>query len=64
MTGFRPRQYAEKWSVDVETVLRWIKAGDLLAVDVSAGTRKKPRWHITDDAAHEFEQSRISRKRA
>lgn len=59
--NFTPRQYADKWRVDPETVLRWIKRGELVAVDVSAGNRKKPRWRISQEAAAAFEARRSSR---
>ena len=48
-----------RYSVTVHTVLQWIRAGELKAVNV--GRRpgaKKPRWRITQAALDAFEQLR------
>lgn len=47
---------AERYGVSQQTVLGWIRAAELRAINVgrtlSAG---KPRWRITEDALVEFE---------
>jgi excisionase family DNA binding protein len=53
------RQVAEHHAVSDRTVLAWIRAGELRAVNV---TRRpgagKPRWRITQEALAAFEQRR------
>jgi excisionase family DNA binding protein len=63
------RDVCERYSVSEHTVLGWIRAGELRAVNV--GRRpgaKKPRWRVTQSALEAFEQLRTptpppSRKR-
>lgn len=50
---------AKRYTVSVETVLKWIKAGELKAVNVSRSARSgKPRYRVSDAALAEFEQAR------
>jgi excisionase family DNA binding protein len=53
------RDVRERHGVSEGTVLSWIRAGELRAVNV--GRRpgaKKPRWRITPEALEAFEQLR------
>lgn len=52
---------AVRYAVTEQTVLTWIHAGELRAVNV--GRRpgaKKPRWRVTDDALRAFESARAA----
>lgn len=52
---------ARRYAVGQKTVLEWIRAGDLLAVDVSRSTRaKKKRLRITAAALEAFEAARTT----
>ncbi len=57
-------QIAERFAVDRDVVVAWIKTGQLAAVDVSRAKRTLPRWRITPEALREFELSRSSVKPA
>jgi excisionase family DNA binding protein len=48
-----PGDVAEDIGVDLRQVLRWIKAGELRAVNVVGRVGKRPRWRI---AATDLEQ--------
>jgi excisionase family DNA binding protein len=59
MTSLTVKQLSERFSVSQHTVLGWIAAGELRAVNV--GTRpgtKRPRWRITEQAVEAFETLR------
>lgn len=50
---------AARYGVASGTVLKWITAGDLAAVNVSRSARsRKPRWRITAAALAAFEARR------
>jgi len=49
---------AELYGVKVDTVLAWIHAGELAAVDVSRPGSQRPRWRISADAVEAFERRR------
>ncbi len=68
------RDIKKRYSVSEHTVLGWIRAGELKAVNVGrqAGG-KKPRWRVTQAALDAFETARtptveksprVTRKRA
>jgi len=53
------RDVCERYGVSEHTVLSWIRAGELRAVNVGRrALAKKPRWRITQEALEEFEQAR------
>lgn len=56
---FTAEEVAKRYDVAIPTVLAWIAAGELRALNVSrrAGS-KKPRWRITTAALEAFEQLR------
>jgi excisionase family DNA binding protein len=58
-TTFTVSEVAARFGVGAATVGAWIRAGELLAVNVSrsAGSRK-PRWRITPGAVEAFEVRR------
>jgi hypothetical protein len=50
---------AGRYGVTIPTVLAWIHAGELRALNVSRSARsRKPRWRITSVALEAFEQLR------
>lgn len=57
-------QIAERFAVDRDVVVAWIKSGQLVAIDVSRAKRTLPRWRVTPEALREFEASRASVKPA
>jgi excisionase family DNA binding protein len=49
----------ERFGVSRATVLRWIRVGELLAVNVSRRRdSKKPRWRVSAEALAQFERLR------
>lgn len=52
------KQISERYEAGEHTVLKWIQAGDLAAVNVARETGGKPRWRITPEALQAFELSR------
>ena len=60
--AYRVKDVAARLQVDANRVLDWIKAGRLLAIDVSEGTGgetgKRHRWRITPEDLAAFEASR------
>jgi excisionase family DNA binding protein len=53
-----PRQIAKLLEVGEDTVLGWIKAGILPAVDHRGVGSPRPRWKITRDHVDTFERRR------
>jgi len=51
-------QTAELFAVSQHTVLAWIGAGELRAVNVARSIGGRPRWRITDAAITQFESLR------
>ena len=54
-----PPQRAKQLGIDPEKVIGWIESGQLVAVNVSNGTR--PRWRISDSAFEAFLVARQNR---
>jgi excisionase family DNA binding protein len=52
------RDICDRYAVGEHTVLRWIRNGELKAIDVSRRLGGKPRWRITAEALAAFEQLR------
>jgi excisionase family DNA binding protein len=55
------RDLCERYGVNEHTVLSWIRAGELRALNV--GRRpgsKKPRWRVTPEALTSFEPLRTN----
>jgi predicted site-specific integrase-resolvase len=55
---FTPPEYAEKLGTSVNTVLAWIKSGELKALNLASRTSRRPRYRISPEAAEQFELSR------
>lgn len=51
-------EVAQRYRVKIENVLAWIKAGELVACDVAAGRRLRPRWRIDPEQLADFEKRR------
>jgi excisionase family DNA binding protein len=53
------RDLCERYGVTVHTVLGWIRAGELRAINVGRRhSARKPRWRITEEALTAFELAR------
>jgi hypothetical protein len=53
---FSPRDLAKRWSVCVDKVLTFIRTGELRAFDVASSTSSRPRYRISAEEVHRFEQ--------
>lgn len=60
-THFTPREITENVGVGMDTVLCWIRNGDLKASDVS-NTASRVRWRIAADDLAEFMAARSNQK--
>ncbi len=58
MSSLTVTDLMQRYGVSQHTVLAWIDAGDLKAVDVSRKRGGRPRWRITAEALEQFEASR------
>jgi hypothetical protein len=56
--GFTVPELSRFLRVGRDRVRRWIRAGELRAVNVASALCGKPRWIITPDALVEFERRR------
>lgn len=54
--ALKPSVLAERWAVRTETILHWIRSGQLRAMNV--GTRFRPRYRILKSDAQAFFESR------
>ena len=55
------RDVCERFGVHEQSVLQWIRSGELVAVNVGREPGKqKPRWRITAEALKAFEDKRAS----
>lgn len=57
--NLRPKDVCELLGVGIETVLSWIKSGDLEASNIGQGSR--PRWLIQSAAVDAFLKSRSNK---
>jgi hypothetical protein len=56
---FSVRDLSKRYCVSEHTILNWIRAGELQAVNVGRlPGAKKPRWRITQEALDQFEAQR------
>lgn len=55
MKTYGIREVRERYGVGEHTVLKWIRGGELKAIDVSRKLGGKPKWRITEQALAEFE---------
>lgn len=62
-TCLTPPELAKRWRVKPESIIRWIRKGELRAFDVSKnpGTGR-PRYRIPLDAVVEFENRRSGKQ--
>jgi excisionase family DNA binding protein len=58
--GFRVRQVASRYRVGKDTVLTWIRKGELAAVNTASVRCGKPRYVILPEALAEFERGRAA----
>ena len=55
---FSIQEVSEQFRVSKQTVLGWIAAGELGAINVARTPGGRPRWRITPDAVRAFEMLR------
>lgn len=53
-----PNEYASRLGVKRETVVAWIRAGELRAVNTARSLSVPARYRIAEEAIREFEQQR------
>ena len=53
-----PPEYANLKAVSVNTVLAWIKSGELKATNLASRSSRRPRYRISPVARREFELAR------
>jgi excisionase family DNA binding protein len=61
MSTLSVKEVKDRYGVSENTVLSWIKSGQLQAINVGrTPAGKRPRWRITQQALEEFELARSS----
>jgi len=55
---YRPPELARRWGVSADKVHRFIKSGELEALDLSTGRNQRPRYSISREAVEAFELRR------
>jgi hypothetical protein len=55
---FRPPELARRWGVSDDKVIRFIKSGELEAIDLSTERNKRPRYAVSREAVESFELRR------
>jgi hypothetical protein len=58
-----PPELAKLWRCKAETILGFIKSGELEAVNLARKSAKRPRWRISPDAIRAFEHGRAAGER-
>jgi hypothetical protein len=53
-----PPEVARMWRCKPETVVAFIRSGELAAVNLAKRSAKRPRWRISPEAIRAFEQAR------
>lgn len=57
-TKLKPSEIAGMWGISQETVIRFIKSGDLPAIDISPRRATKPQYLVDVSDLEAFERSR------
>jgi len=60
-TDYTPPQVAKMLGATIETVMHFVRNGELIAYNL--GTAKRSRWRITDRALDDFRNSRSTSKK-
>lgn len=55
---YSPPMLAKRYGVSVDKVIRWILAGELVAMNLATTTTGRPRYKITQEAVESFEARR------
>jgi transposase len=58
-SNLTPPQIAKRFGVSVRKVIGWIEGGELAALNLANRGCSRPRYHITEEAVVQFEQSRL-----
>jgi excisionase family DNA binding protein len=57
-----PPEIARRYRVKPSKVVRWIKSGELVGVDVADRGSKRPRFRVSPEALEKFLAARSTRK--
>lgn len=57
-TYLTPPAIAKKYGVAPETVVGWIRSGELVAIDVAQRGKSRPRYRVSPHALEAFELRR------
>lgn len=60
VAGYTVADLCERWRVGADKVHRFIRNGELEAVNLAASVAARPQWRITPEAVQRFEQRRGS----
>jgi excisionase family DNA binding protein len=60
ITYLTPPQYAKRLGVKPDTVVGWIRSGELRAINVARRDAKRPRYRISLDSVIAFENGRAA----
>jgi len=55
---YTPPQLAERWGVSPEKVIKWIRSGELRAINLATKADKRPRYRISAEDVALFEARR------
>jgi hypothetical protein len=58
--GFSVADLCRRWKVGPDKIHRFIRRGELLAVNVATNLSARPQWRITREAVEQFERRRSS----
>ena len=58
---YTPSQLARERHVGIAKIHRWIRSGELLAINHASTRLSPPRWRISAEAVEAFDRSRSSR---
>jgi hypothetical protein len=63
-TAITPPALAKRYGVAPEKILAWIRAGELVAINIAARLGGRPRYVISANAVEAFELARSSQRPA
>jgi hypothetical protein len=58
--GYTVADLCRRWKVGADKIRRFLRRGELVAVNLAADLSAKPQWRITPESVGRFEQRRSS----
>ena len=58
--GYTVRDLARRWRIGSDKIRAFIRAGELVAINLATHRSAKPQWRITSESVEAFEQRRSS----